>query len=412
MSTTPLAVRLRPSTLDEVVGQTHLLGEKGILRKLGKNMTNLIFYGPPGVGKTTVSRILAAEAGMTLHHLNGTTASTKDIKEVLSQIDTFAGMNGILLYLDEIQYLNKRQQQTLLECIEEGSITLIASTTENPYFYVYGAILSRCTVLEFKPLTSTELLPAVKRAFTVANGDVLPPLEEGVCEYVASAAGGDLRRAYNAVDVLCKAEDFTLDGAKLVTSRSAMRYDRDGDAHYDILSAYHKSMRGSDENAALHYLARLLEAGDIISPSRRLLACACEDVGLAYPTAISIVKSCVDTAFSLGLPEAQLPLAQATILLCTSPKSSSVVSAISAAMTDVKEGHGGDIPAHLKDAHYSGAAKLSHGIGYKYPHDYPRGWVPQQYLPDEISERVYYRFGENKQEQSARNYRTAQRGDE
>lgn len=412
----PLADRLRPTTLDEVVGQTHLLAPGRVLRNLvdNGNLPNMIFYGPSGVGKTTVARIIAQKAGKRLHKLNGTTASTADIKSVVEELDTFAGRDGVVLYLDEIQYLNKKQQQTLLEFMEDGSITLIASTTENPYFYVYNAILSRSTVFEFRPVEPQEVQKAVERAFRLAGELYQTSIqrEEGVDSHIALACGGDVRKAINAVEILSLSalrggEEplVTLEEAKEVSQRSSMRYDRDGDVHYNILSAFQKSIRGSDENAALHYLARLLTAGDLLSPCRRLLVTAAEDIGLAYPQAISIVKACVDSALQLGLPEARIPLADAVILLCTAPKSNSGILAIDAAMADVKDGKYGDVPDSLKDGHYGGAKKMGHAIGYQYAHDYPGHYVKQQYLPDAIKDRVYYQFGDNKTEQAALAYR-------
>ena len=416
MSNSPLADALRPKTLDEIVGQQHLLKKGAVLRGIidSGRVPNLIFYGPSGVGKTTVARMIAASTGKLLRHLNGTTCGTADLKEVFDARDTISGRNGILLYLDEIQYLNKKQQQTLLEYIEDGSVTLIASTTENPYFYVYGAILSRCTVFEFKPVPADEVEKAVLRAFSLAGERYQKSftLEEGASHYIAASCGGDVRKAINAVEALaiaCADGNITLDAAKEVSQRSAMRYDRDGDAHYDILSAFQKSLRGSDENAALHYLARLLEAGDLISACRRLLVCAAEDVGLAWPQIVPIVKSCVDSAMQLGLPEARIPLANAVILVATSPKSNTAITAIDAAIADIRSGKSGDIPSNLRDGHYSGAQKMGHAIGYKYPHSFG-GWVEQQYLPDELKNAVYYEFGSNKAEQAALEYRKKQRG--
>jgi len=408
---TPLADGLRPTTLDDVVGQRHLLGEGCVLRRLleSGHIPNLIFYGPSGVGKTTVARIIASSTGKLLRHLNGTTCSTADLKEVFEQRDTIAGRNGILLYLDEIQYLNKKQQQTLLEYIEDGSVSLIASTTENPYFYVYNAILSRCTVFEFRPVEPEDVRIAVERAFNKVNPSL--EIEEGVFDTISRACGGDVRKALNSVEVLAMSAEgnsVTVADAKAISQRSAMRYDRDGDEHYDILSAYQKSMRGSDENAALHYLGRLLEAGDLISACRRLLVCACEDVGLAYPQIIQIVKAAVDSAMQLGLPEARIPLADAVILVCTAPKSNSGICAIDAALDDIRRGKGGNIPDSLRDGHYGGSQKLGHAIGYKYPHSYG-GWVEQQYLPDSIKDAEYYKFGMNKNEQAALEYRRRQR---
>ena len=411
----PLAAALRPQTLDEVFGQEHILSENGVLRRVvaGGTVPNMIFYGPSGVGKTTVARIIAAAAGKKLCHLNGTTASTADIKEVVAQQNTIDGRGGVLLYLDEIQYLNKKQQQTLLECIETGAVTLIASTTENPYFYVYNAILSRSTVFEFKPLAPQDVEKALERALSIVRQTESVAVEEGALAHIAHTCGGDVRKALNAFEMAWLASvgssprTITLADVEAVSQRSAMRYDRDADEHYDILSALQKSVRGSDENAALHYLARLLEAGDLISPCRRLLVMASEDVGLAYPQAVSIVKSCIDSALQLGLPEARLPLAEAVILMCTAPKSNSAILAIDEALADVRSGKSGPIPPYLQDGHYAGAQKLGRAQGYKYPHDYPNHYVKQQYLPDAIKDRVYYRFGENKNEQAALAYRRA-----
>ena len=411
----PLADSIRPKTLDDVVGQQHLLGEGKPLRRIIESgrIPNMIFYGPSGIGKTTLASIIASRTNMTLHILNGTQAGVSDIKSVIADVGTFASMNGILLYLDEIQYLNKKQQQSLLSYIENGDITLIASTTENPYFAVYNAVISRSTVFEFKPVDAAEMEKAVRRAFRIMQeeqGNALE-IEDGVTAHIAQGSGGDVRKAMNAAELCVLSGEPTADGirvtmdiAKSLTQRSNMRYDRDGDAHYDILSALQKSIRGSDENAALHYTARLLEAGDLISLTRRLLVIACEDIGLAHPQAVTIVKACVDTALQLGLPEARIPLAEAVILLCTSPKSNSAINAIDAAIADVRSGDYGDIPAYLKDGHYGGAQKLGNAIGYQYPHAFPNHYVKQQYLPDNIADHVYYEFGDNKQEQAAAAY--------
>ena len=408
----PLADRIRPSALDEVVGQQHILGEGKALRRIMESghIPNLIFYGPSGVGKTTVARIIAERTDMRLHKLNGTTASTADIKAVVEELDTLAGMNGILLYLDEIQYFNKRQQQTLLEYIENGRITLIASTTENPYFYVYNAILSRSTVFEFKPVEAADIVRAAQRGFAFLQEERETPLtvEEGVCEHIAAACGGDVRKALNAVELCALAgrpeEDgsvsVTLDTARQLAQRSAMRYDREGDEHYDIVSAYQKSMRGSDPDAALHYLARLLEAGDLPSACRRLMVCASEDVGLAYPQILPIVKAAVDIAQAVGLPEARIPLADAVVLVCQAPKSTTGHDAINAAMADVQAGKAGPIPRQLQNKHYDGDEVEQKGQFYKYPHSYPGHWVRQQYLPDSLKDAVYYTPGDNKTEQS------------
>ncbi len=413
--TSPLADRIRPQSLDEVVGQQHILAEGKPLRRIidGGNIPNMIFYGASGVGKTTVARIIARNSGMRLHKLNGTSASISDIKDVIADTATLDGCNGVLLYLDEIQYLNKKQQQSLLEYIENGQITLIASTTENPYFYIYNAILSRCAVFEFKPVTAEDVVPAVNRAFRLLAEDigVKVKVEKGAAEYIARGCGGDVRKSVSTAElcVLGAENDgeqikVTLEEAKELTQRSNMHYDRDGDFHYDILSALQKSIRGSDENAALHYAARLIEAGDIISLSRRLLVIAAEDIGLAYPQAIPIVKACVDSAMQLGLPEARIPLADAVILLATSPKSNSGYKAIAAAMSDLKNVEYGDFPRHLQNKHCDGEGAEVKGQHYLYPHDYPNHYVEQQYLPDPIKDRVYYEFGDNKTEQAAYQY--------
>jgi putative ATPase len=408
----PLADRLRPRELSDVVGQRHLLAQGAMLRRIAESgqIPNMIFYGPSGTGKTTVASIIAKSAGKTLHKLNGTTASTADIKSVVGELDTFAGMGGVLLYLDEIQYLNKKQQQSLLEFIENGQITLIASTTENPYFYIYNAVLSRSTVFEFKPVEKEEIEKAVARAFDFVETErgVKFEVEAGVKEHIALLCGGDVRKAMNAVELLTVTSggksEITLEDARAVAQRSSMKYDRDGDEHYDILSAFQKSVRGSDENAALHYLARLLEAGDLISPCRRMLVIASEDIGLAYPMAAVITKACVDSAIQLGLPEARIPLAEAVITLCTAPKSNSAIIAIDEAIADVRAGKASEIPQNLRDSHYKGAPKLGHGEGYKYSHDYPNHWVDQQFLPEALSSARYYRYGDNKTEQAAKAY--------
>ncbi len=410
----PLADIIRPQLLGDIVGQRHLLGKNGMLRRVieSGNIPNMVFYGPSGTGKTTVANIIASETSRRLYKLNATTASISDIRDIISEIGTMFTPQGALLYLDEIQYFNKKQQQSLLEFIENGAITLIASTTENPYFYVFNAILSRSTVFEFRPLEPSDIAPAVERAVRLGAGDgVRVNLEPGVIEHIASSCGGDVRKAVNAVELLLSAAvrkdgdlTLTLEDAQTVSQRSSMRYDRDGDAHYDILSAFQKSIRGSDPNAAVHYLARLLAAGDLASASRRLLVTACEDIGLAYPQAISIVKACVDAAFQLGLPEARIPLAQAVILCATAPKSNSAVNAISKADADIAAGGCGDVPDNLKDSHYKGAEALGRGKAYLYPHDFPGGYVSQQYLPDALKGREYYAFGMNKAEQAARRY--------
>ena len=410
----PLADRIRPQTLDEVVGQTHILGKNGLLRRIiesGK-IPNMVFYGPSGTGKTTLANMIAQQSGRTLRKLNATTASLADIREVMEEVGTLIAPNGVLLYLDEIQYFNKKQQQSLLEFIENGKITLIASTTENPYFTIFNAILSRSTVFEFKALTTDDLLPAVDRAIHILGEEmgVRVSCTDEVRRRIASASGGDVRKALNAVELLMSASRIA-DGVlsiepedvELVAQRSSMRYDRDGDSHYDILSALQKSIRGSDPNAAVHYLGRLLEAGDLLSACRRLMVIACEDIGLAYPQIIPIVKACVDAATMLGVPEAQLPLADAAILMATAPKSNSGHDAIIAARADIRAGKIGDIPRHLQNTHADGAG-FEREQGYLYPHEFPNHWVKQQYLPDAIKDRVYYEYGPNKTEQAAKAY--------
>ena len=410
----PLADLLRPQTLDEVYGQEHILGKGAVLRRLidSGNIPNMVFYGPSGTGKTTVANIIAKQTNRTLYKLNATTASTADIKEIVSQLDTFMAPNGVLLYLDEIQSFNKKQQQSLLEHIENGKITLIASTTENPYFYVFNAILSRSTVFEFKQISASAALQAVRRAvsFMEQRTALTAVPEDGAMEYIASSCGGDLRKAMNAVEVLFSAgipQDgklpLTLADAKEVTQKSALRADRDGDNYYDLLSALHKSIRGSDPDAACHYLARLLEAGQMPSACRRLMCVAAEDVGLAYPQILPIVNACVDMALKLGMPEARLPLADAAVLMATSPKSNSAYLAIDAALDDVRKGKSGDFPRHLQNVH-ADAYTMEREQGYLYPHNYPNHWVKQQYLPDELVGAHYYEYGPNKLEQAAKQY--------
>ena len=410
----PLADLLRPNSLDEVFGQEHILGENGILRRLvdsGK-IPNMIFYGPSGTGKTTVANIIAKQTNRTLYKLNATTASTADIKEIVSQLDTFMAPNGVLLYLDEIQSFNKKQQQSLLEHIENGKITLIASTTENPYFYVFNAILSRSTVFEFKQISAEGALQAVKRAvrFLEERTALRANVEEGALEYIAGACGGDLRKAMNAVEVLFSAGKpegdtlyLSLVDAKAVTQKSALRADRDGDNFYDLLSALQKSIRGSDPDAAVHYLARLLEAGQMQAACRRLMVIAAEDVGLAFPQIIPIVNASVDMALKLGMPEARIPLGDAAVLMATSPKSNSGHVALDAALADVRKGKGLGFPRHLQNMH-ADSYTMEREQGYHYPHDYPGHWVKQQYLPDDLAGKQYYEYGPNKLEQAAKAY--------
>ena len=410
----PLADLLRPQTLDEVYGQEHILGEGAILRRLVESgsVPNMIFYGPSGTGKTTVAQIIAKQTNRTLYQLNATTASTADIKNIVSQLDTFMAPNGVLLYLDEIQSFNKKQQQSLLEYIENGKITLIASTTENPYFYVFNAILSRSTVFEFKQISAGAALQAIKRAVAYLEKRTALQAcpEDGALEYIAGACGGDLRKAMNAVEVLFSAGRpqgdqlaLSLEDAKAVTQKSALRADRDGDNFYDLLSALQKSIRGSDPDAAVHYLGRLLEAGQMQSACRRLMVIAAEDVGLAFPMIIPIVNACVDMALKLGMPEARIPLGDAAVLMATSPKSNTAYVALDQAMADVRQGKGGDFPRHLQNVH-ADTYTQERQQGYRYPHDYPNRWVAQQYLPDDLVGKRYYQYGDNKLEQAAKQY--------
>ena len=402
----PLAEILRPSSIDEVCGQHHLLDEGRLFRKVisSNHIPNMIFYGPPGIGKTTIANIIADKTKMSLHKLNGTTASTDDIKKIIEETKSVFSQNGILLYLDEIQYLNKKQQQSLLEFVENGDITLIASTTENPYFYIYPALLSRCEVFEFKALKSEDIKEGLARAIKKLE---LKISDEALTK-LSLASNGDMRKALNNLDFL----SYGVDDSKEISdgmvdeliNKANISYDRGEDHHYDNLSALMKSLRGSDPDAAIFYLAKMLEAGDLVAAARRLLCSANEDVGLAYPQIIPIVKAAVDTALQLGMPEAYLPLSNAAILIATSPKSNSSCLAYLAAKADIEKGLGINVPRQLQNTHYDGKDAKVKGQNYKYPHDYAHHWVKQQYLPDDIKTNKYYHYGDNKLEQASKEY--------
>lgn len=414
----PLADRIRPRSLDDVAGQKHILGKGRILRNIiesGK-IPCMIFYGPSGTGKTTVANIAAAISNRPLYKLNATNASVADIKAIVRESEGLLGQDGVLLYLDEIQNFNKKQQQSLLEYTENGRITLIASTTENPYFYVYNAILSRSTVFEFRPLTTPDIEEVLKRALAILQKEDFPTdalcAEDGFLRLLAEKSGGDVRRALNSLELAVCYTPPQSDGKILLTAetveqctqKKVFQYDKSGDSHYDILSAFQKSIRGSDPDAAVHYLARLIAADDIQSVCRRLMVIACEDIGLAYPAAITIVKACVDSALMLGLPEARIPLGHATVLLATAPKSNSAHIALDAALYDIEHINTGNIPRQLQNMHLDGEGELPKGQNYLYPHDYPNNYVKQQYLPDNIKDKVYYIPGANKAEQNAKEY--------
>ncbi len=415
----PLAYRMRPETLEDFVGQEEIVGKGTLLYRAIKadKLGSVIFYGPPGTGKTTLARIIAGTTHARFQQMNAVTAGKKDIEAVIGQAKTDMGMTGArtILFIDEIHRFNKAQQDALLPAVEEGVVILIGATTENPYFEVNNALLSRSRIFQLKPLTPDHIKRILERAVTDGEkgmGYLNGVLTEEAAEFLARTADGDARTALNALELglLTTEPDgegrivIDLDVAQQCIQKKAYRYDKDGDAHYDLLSCFQKAIRGSDPDASLHYLARLLEGGDIKSICRRLLVIACEDIGLAYPQGITIVKSCVDSAVQVGLPEASLILSQAVLVLATAPKSNSSSSAIMKAMEDVRTKELGSLPAHLRDAHYKGAAKLGHGEGYRYPHDYPYHYVEQQYMPDALLGTVYYEPAENKNERAIRKY--------
>ena len=416
MASSPLADRIRPEKIDDVFGQRHLIGEGKVLRRLieSGNIPNMIFYGPSGTGKTTLANIAAKKAGKKLYKLNATNASVSDIKAIIKDLDTLGSSDGVLLYLDEIQNFNKKQQQSLLEFIENGSITLIASTTENPYFYIYNAILSRATVFEFMPLAPEDIVGAIKRGASLLSEElsISLNLDDEATEFIAATSSGDVRKALNTLELCVMAAgigdgnsvSISVELVEQSTNKKAFRHDKDGDSHYDVISAFQKSIRGSDPDAAVHYLARLISGGDLMIICRRLMVIAAEDIGLAYPQAVAITKACVDSALQLGLPEARIPLCEATIMLATAPKSNSVIVAIDEALADINSSDVGDVPKHLKDTHYEGAKKMGRGLTYQYPHNYPNSYVKQQYLPDNIKNRKYYTPGNNKNEQLSAKY--------
>lgn len=409
----PLADKLRPNNIDDMVGQKHLIGEEGAIRNLlkSKSMLNMIFYGPPGVGKTTLANIIAKETDRKYIKLNAVNCGVKDIRDAINKSKK-EGCSGILLMLDEIQAMNRKQQQSLLEVIEDGYVCLIASTADNPFFTVYKAILSRCIVFEFKPIEKADIIAGIAKAIKVIKDEYSNfKISKKAIEYIADTCNGDMRNALNKLELAIESStnrednsvEITLKKIVDMSSVKLIGYDG-GDEHYNVLSAFHKSCRNSDADAAVHYLSRLIKAGDMQGIIRRLLCIASEDVGLACPQAITIVESCVQSALILGFPEARLPLTQATIYLCKCPKSDSITLAITCALNDIETTEIGDIPAHLKDAHYSSAKKLGRGVEYKYPHNYPNNYVKQQCLPDALVDRVYYVPGENSQEKSMERY--------
>lgn len=401
MANQPLADKLRPTSFDEVVGQTHLVGTNGIVRKLVENgrIPNMIFYGPPGVGKTTVANIIAKSSDMQLYKLNATTASLADIKDVIASSENMFSSKGTLLYLDEIQYFNRKQQQSLLEFLENGKITLIASTTENPYYCIYKAIISRSSVFEFKSVTGADCVPMLKRALNVLNTEFSTDknVSDSVLLGLANSCAGDVRMSISILEnaFYIADDEITEDTVKDLKPSVVGHFDRDGDVHYDLLSCLQKSIRGSDPDAAVFYLAKLLAMGDIISVSRRLQVIASEDIGCAYPLAGVITHSLTESAKEIGLPEAAIPLANAVCILATAPKSNSSYMAYHLANEDISRGLGVEIPEHLQSPLFK---------GYKYPHNYENHYVKQDYLPKDLVGRKYYKFGDNKTEQAAKAY--------
>lgn len=407
----PLADRIRPESFEDMVGDPKLFGEEGIFPKMLKvgHIPNMIFFGPSGTGKTTAANILAKGAGKTLHKLNATSAGLADVKNVIAESASILGADGVLLYLDEMQYFNKKQQQSLLEYIENGRITLIASTTENPYFYIYPAIVSRCAVFEFKPIGAPELKRAVLRGAALLERETGRKIsvDDDAVSVLVSAAAGDARRALGLYENMAAVYDTIT--AEIVRDflpevMGMGGFDKDGDGHYDLLSAFQKSIRGSDPDAALFYLAKLLSGGDLISVCRRIQVVASEDIGLAYPSAISVVRACVESARELGMPEARIPLAEAVVLLATAPKSNSAYLACDMAMEAVASGRGISFPRALQNVHFDGENASEKGQNYRYPHDYENHYVNQQYLPDDLKGVRFYAYGDNKNEQAARQY--------
>lgn len=406
----PLADKLRPKNISEVVGQGHIIGKDKVINNMidNKYFPNMIFFGPPGIGKTTVAEIISRVALKKFFKINATNSSLEDIKKIIREVGTLEAKNGILLYIDEIQSFNKRQQQSILEFIENGDITLIASTTENPYHYIYKAILSRSVVLEFMPLKKDEVIDGLKRAVLKYNSesDMNIVVEYPAYEGIASASNGDMRSAINLLELSINEAKLDRKGNLIIDDKvieklnvsTSYNFDTKGDVHYNLLSAFQKSIRGSDPDASIYYLARLIKGGDLISVCRRLLVISSEDIGMAFPNAITIVKSCVDSAMQLGLPEARIPLAQATILLATSPKSNSSYLAINNALYDIENEVQDDIPNHLRDSHYQGSEKLGYGLDYKYPHNYENNYIKQEYLPENLRDKVYYITQDNKYE--------------